>query len=112
MADDLDLADILMKSPAEFMYAHHARELAKGGVQNPAGGVSTYYGMTAPDESGRQRMVPTVWNGQILPPPVAYDQARMQGLWRYPGSFSPTRTLYNYMNDPAQHPRMEKDLLK
>lgn len=57
-------------------------------------------------------MVPSVWGGQILQPPAAYDRARMQGLWRYPGSFSGARTLYNYLNDPAQHPRMEADLEK
>ena len=97
-----------MADPVEFMHQHHARELARGGVRN-SDGISTYYGMTVPDESGRQRMVPSVWGGQILNPDAAYSRAQMEGLWRYPGSFSPTRTLYNYLNDPAQHPRMEQD---
>ena len=97
-------------NPANYLYQHHARELARGGVRNSDGSVSTVYGMTAPDESGRHRMLPTVWDGQILPPDAAYDRARMNGLWRYPGSFSPTRTLHNYMNDLDQHPRMEEDV--
>lgn len=100
-----------MADPRDFLYSHHANELARGGVANTDGSISTVYGMTVPDESGRQRMVPTVWDGQILPPDAAYRRAQMQGLWRYPGSFSPTRTLYNYMNDPLQHPRMEQDVV-
>lgn len=67
--------------------------------------------MTTPDEaSGRYRMVPTVWDNQILPPDAAFRCGQQTGLHNYPGSFSPTRTLYNYMNDPAQHPRMEQDV--
>jgi hypothetical protein len=95
---------------ARFMLQHHQRELARGGVKNPDGSISTYYGMTAPDESGRQRMLPTIWDGQALSPPNAYARAQANGLWRYPGSFSSTRTLHNYMNDPNQHPAMEQDL--
>lgn len=95
---------------ARFMLQHHQRELARGGVKNPDGSISTYYGMTAPDESGRQRMLPTIWDGQALSPPNAYARAQANGLWRYPGSFSSARTLYNYMNDPNQHPAMEEDL--
>lgn len=98
-----------MGDPVDFMYQHHARQLAQGGAPNPGGGLSTYYGMTVGDESGRQRMVPSVWYNQILPPNAAFARAQAAGLWRYPGSFSPTRTLYNYMNDPAQHPRMEAE---
>jgi hypothetical protein len=97
-------------SGSDFMRQHHQRELESGGVRNPDGSISTYYGMTAPDESGRNRMLPTIWGGQALSPPDAYARARAQGLWRYPGSFSPTRTLHNYMNDPNQHPHMEQDL--
>jgi hypothetical protein len=41
--------------------------------------------------------------------PAAYGRARSQGLWRFPGSFSPTRTLHNYMTDPSLHPQMERD---
>jgi hypothetical protein len=99
-----------MADPADFMRQHHLRELLRGGVQNPDGSVSTYRGMTATDESGRQRMLPTIWDGQALSPPNAYARAQANGLWRYPGSFSPTRALHNYMSDPSQHPAMEEDL--
>src|SRR5262245_60219956 len=109
MSDD-PLVRALMDKQSDFMWRHHAQALAAGGVPNPGGGSSTYFGMTGPDESGRNRMLPTVWGGQILNPDDAYARARAQGLWHYPGSFSPTRTLYNYMNDPNQHPRMESDL--
>lgn len=99
-----------MADPREFLYQHHARELATGGVPRTDGSISTVYGMTANDPSGRARMLPTVWDNKILPPNQAYERAQATGLWNYPGSFSPTRTLYNYMNDPTQHPRMEQDV--
>jgi hypothetical protein len=94
----------------DYLYRHHLRELARGGVQNPDGSISTVRGMTAPDESGRHRMVPTVRDGQVLEPRDAYRRAQQEGLWRYPGSFSPTRAYYDYMTDPDQHPRMEQDV--
>lgn len=109
MADENRLL-ALANPQVDYLYRHHQRELAKGGVANPDGSISTVFGMTAPDESGRHRMLPTVWDNRILPPDAAYDRARQDGLWRYPGSFSPTRTLHNYMNDPLQHPRMEQDV--
>ena len=99
-----------MDPRSEKMWRHHAQELLRGGVVNPDGSISTYRGMTASDPSGRERMLPTIWDGQMLSPDAAYARAMAQGLWRYPGSFSPTRTLYNYMQDPAQHPRMEEDV--
>ena len=99
-----------MADPVEHLYQHHLRELAKGGKRNADGSISTVYGMTAPDASGRHRMMPTIWDQQALPPDAAYPRAQAQCEWNWPCSFSPARTLYNYMNDPRQHPRMEQDV--
>lgn len=111
MADEPSpLVRALTGTPEDYLYQHHLQELARGGVHNQDGSISTIYGMTAGDPSGRSRMLPTVWGGQILNPDAAYARAQAQGLWRFPGSFSPTRTLFNYMNDPTQHPLMEHDV--
>jgi hypothetical protein len=99
-----------MDRAQNFLYQHHLRNLQQGGVPHDDGSISTIYGMTAGDESGRSRVLPTVWDNKILPPDEAYARAKQTGLWRYPGSFSPTRADWNYMNDPEQHPLMEQDV--
>jgi hypothetical protein len=59
---------------------HHYRNLAEGkSVQNADGSISTVYTAQV-DINGVPTLIPTVWDGQILPEDVAADRAMSSGI--------------------------------
>jgi hypothetical protein len=59
---------------------HHYRNLAEGkAVQNDDGSVSTVYTAQV-DIEGVPTLIPTVWDGQILPEEVAAARAKSSGI--------------------------------
>jgi hypothetical protein len=59
---------------------HHYRTLAEGkAVQNDDGSISTVYTAQI-DIDGVPTLIPTVWDGQILPEEVAAERAMSSGI--------------------------------
>jgi hypothetical protein len=89
------------------LYQLHLSNLwGNGGVNNPDGSRSTLYQMTASPDGSNYYTVPTVSNGQILPPDVAWQQAQQQGLSQYPSYPSPEAADARYMQ---MHGYMDQD---
>ena len=84
---------------------HLTNLYGKGGVNNPDGSRSTLYQMTA-EINGKTYVLPTVWNGQILSPQQALQQAQQYGLDKFPsyGSEQEAEARYQQM-----HNYMERD---
>ena len=90
------------------LYMHHFDNLNKGGsVKQPNGATSTLYAEIVPLPSGKQVIIPTVWNGKILSSAAALDRAKAAGISRWPqyASQKEAETRYNDM-----HKLMEQDL--
>jgi hypothetical protein len=97
----------LQLTPQEqFLYQMHLNNLAAGGVSNPAGGTSTLFVVTF-EIGGKTYVIPTVWNGQILPPAQALEMARKTGLEKFPSYKDDQEAGQRYHK---MHDFMEQDL--
>jgi hypothetical protein len=85
---------------------HLANLWGPGGVDNPDGSRSSLYqvGFIGPD--GRQYNVPSVYNGQILPPDDAIARAKQSGLSQFPSYATPQQAEARYQ---AMHDYMDRD---
>jgi hypothetical protein len=65
------------------MYTHHFNNLAKGGVRNGDGSISSYrsIGVTI---DGRYYLLPTVWDNRILEEDEAIRRAQESGIENFP----------------------------
>lgn len=87
------------------LYHHHLNELENGGFYHKDGSVSTIYSIDFTNKAdGRTYMVPTVYDGHILPPDEAIDVAKMHGLDHFP-SYPDSKTaneryqlMHNFMD--------------
>jgi hypothetical protein len=97
----------LFLSPEEQnLYRHHLQNLwGPGGVDNPDGSRSTVYTMGTEGPDGRQYNVPTVYDGQILPPDAAAARG-VGGPVAFPSYPTPEAADARYMQ---MHDQMEKD---
>ncbi len=98
----------LQMTPQEqAMYQRHLTNLwGEGGVNNPDGSRSTLYQMSTTGPNGQTYNMPTVYNGQILSPDAAYQQAQQQGLSNFPAYATPQQAEDRY---GAMHNFMDKD---
>lgn len=119
MADPASLATALMgnykdanaalqMTPQEqALYQRHLKNLwGNGGVDNPDGSRSTLFQMSTTGPDGQTYNMPTVYNGQILPPGAAYQQAQQQGLQTFPSYETPDQAESRYQQ---MHGFMDKD---
>jgi hypothetical protein len=88
------------------LYQMHLKNLAAGGVANPAGGTSTLYQITV-QFGDKTLVIPTVWNGKIVPPEQAIELVRQYGLDKFPAYDSEQAAQARY---DQMHAYMEKDL--
>ncbi len=96
-----------MNPQEQALYQRHLTNLwGSGGVDNPNGSRSSLFQMSTQGPDGRTYNLPTVYNGQILPPDAAYQQAQQQGLQNFPsyGSGDEAEARYQQM-----HGFMDKD---
>jgi hypothetical protein len=102
---DAAMSEMKLNNQEQFLYQTHLRNLAGGGVANPAGGTSSLFAATF-DVDGRTYVIPTVWNGQIVPPGQAMELARQIGLDKFPSYDSAEAAMQRYNQ---MHGFMEKD---
>lgn len=95
-------------SPQEAnLYEHHLKNLwGPTGVDNADGSRSTLYQMSSTGPDGQTYNVPTVWNGQILQPDAAWNQAQSVGLSQFPSYSTPDAAEQRYQ---TMHDFMEND---
>jgi hypothetical protein len=97
----------LQLTPQEqFIYRHHLANLAKGGVRQPGGDVSTFLSTTVGID-GRSYILPTVWGNRIVTEDEAVQMARMAGLQNFPSYASDEEAEARYKQI---HPYFERDL--
>jgi hypothetical protein len=98
--------DILGLTPQEQnLYQLHLHNLSQGGVPNQ-GQTSTLFSATF-EIGGKTYVIPTVWNGQILEPNAALEQARHIGLDQFPSYASEQEAQKRY---DKMHQFFEHDL--
>jgi hypothetical protein len=102
-----DAVQQLSLTPQEqFLYRHHLRNLYMGGrVMQPGGEISTALQVPVQGPGGWYN-IPTVWQGQILPVPVAANMARLYGWDQWPVYGSEDEANARYMQ---MHAFMERD---
>lgn len=105
---NLEAADKELKlTPQEkALYQRHLKNLSLGGVPNK-GETSTLF-QTSVEIDGKIYNIPTVWDGEILPPDRAIDRAVKEGLDKFPSYASESEAEQRYQ---AMHGYMEKDML-
>lgn len=105
-------AAMKMTPQEQQLYQLHLTNLyGPGGVdnpptpENPQGSRSTLYQVTV-EVDGKTIVIPTVWNGKIVPPEQAIQLAQQYGLHKFPayGSDAEAQARYDQM-----HSYMEKD---
>jgi hypothetical protein len=65
------------------MYTHHFNNLAKGGVRNADGSISSYRSVGS-TINGRYYLLPTVWDNRILGTDEAIRRAIESGIENFP----------------------------
>lgn len=74
----------LKMTPQEkYAFQHHLDNLARGGVRQPNGDISTYLGSSFTID-GRVYMLPQVWDNMIVSPQEAVKRAKAVGLDKWP----------------------------
>lgn len=104
----LQAADTAMKlAPEEkALYQRHLGNLiGAGGVDNPDGSRSTLFATTVGVDD-RTFIIPTVWDGKILPPDQAMQRAKAEGLDKFPSYATVEEAQARY---DQLHSFMEKD---
>ena len=89
----------------QFIYRHHLANLARGGVRQPNGDISTFLNITA-GLGGRTYVLPTVWDNAIVSEDEAIRRARSAGLENFPSYGSVEEAEKRYQ---AMHGYMERD---
>lgn len=102
---DAAMGKMNLNTQEQFLYDMHLKNLGAGGVANPAGGTSSLFVSTF-DVDGKTYVVPTVWDGKILPPDQAFQMAQQVGLDKFPAYSSDDEAQKRY-ND--MHGYMERD---
>ena len=105
---NLVAADQAMRlSPQEdALYRRHLSNLyGKGGVDNADGSRSSLYQATI-GVDGKHYSIPTVWDGQVLPPRQAADQVDRIGWDKFPAYATPDEAASRY---DQLHGFMERD---
>jgi hypothetical protein len=97
----------LMTPQEDFAYQHHLANFNRGGVKNDDGSLSTYRSIGVNIE-GREYVLPTVWDNQIISNDEAIKRAREVGLDNFPSYENPeeAEARYNMI-----HELMERDLM-
>jgi hypothetical protein len=98
-------SELKLTPQEEYLYQHHLANLAKGGVRNPDGSVSTIFNITAEIE-GKTYVLPTVWDNQIVSPDEAVKRAHARGLDKWPSYKTEDEASKRY---DAMHGYMEQD---
>ena len=95
-----------MSPQEQALYQMHLQNLhGPGGVDNPDGSRSSLYQTTVEIE-GKTYSLPTVWNGQIVSPQQAVQNAQQYGLDKFPSYSSDQEAQARY---DQMHDYMEKD---
>jgi hypothetical protein len=90
----------------QFLYQHGLKnQFMGGGFRQPNGEMSTILQTTVEGPGGYYN-IPTVWQGQQLPWPLAREMARLTGWDKWPVYPSEDAALARYM---AMHAYMNKD---
>lgn len=106
-ADNLAAADADMKlTPQErALYEHHLGNVAKGGVRNSDGSVSTLLQMTV-EHDGKIYSVPTVWDNKKLTQDEAIARVEKAGWDKFPSYVSEAEAQARY---DKLHTYLERD---
>lgn len=91
----------------QFLYQHHLNNLyGTGKVIQPSGDISTVLQAVVTGPDGKYYNIPTVWNGQVLPPDQAAKQAASIGWDKWPSYATQDAADARY---EAMHAYLEKD---
>lgn len=100
------LHELKMTPQEQYAYQHHLRNLARGGVRQPNGDISTYLSKTF-TFGNRAYVLPSVWDNKIITDnQEIIRRAREVGLDKWPsyGSVDEAEKRYNVL-----HGYMERD---
>jgi hypothetical protein len=99
-------AQLKLTPQEQALYQRHLDNLTSaGGVNNPDGTRSTIKNITA-KVGGKTYVLPTVWDGKILPPDQAVQRARQEGLDKFPAYNSRQEAERRYQD---MHSYMDRD---
>ena len=90
----------------KYLYQHHLNNLRMGGYRQH-GEVSTIFNITQ-EVDGRNYVLPTIWNAQLLKPKQAVECARQIGIENFPSYNTPQEADARYLN--VLHPLMVEDM--
>lgn len=99
--------DMHLSAQEQYLYNEHLNNLwGPGGVDNEDGSRSTLYNTTV-NVGGKERVLPTVWDGAKHTPSEAVERAKQKGLDNYPSykTVQEAESRYHKMHD-----YMEKDV--
>lgn len=90
------------------LYERHLANLTgPGKVEHPDGSVSTLYQMNVQGPDGLHYNIPSVYNGKILQPQQAIQQAAQQGWHNFPSYATPEAAEARYQQ---MHPYFDQDV--
>lgn len=90
------------------LYERHLENLnGPGKVTNQDGSISTLFQMSVEGPGGKVYNIPSVYDGQIVPPAVAIDRAARYG-WNFFPSYKDTQTAESRYRQ--MHPYMDQDV--
>lgn len=91
----------------QHLYDHHLDNIKQGKfVRQEDGSISTILDITM-EQDGRYRIIPTVWDGQVLSQNAAIQRAAAEGWSNWPSYASEDEANARYN---AMHAEMEKDV--
>jgi hypothetical protein len=99
------MRELQLTPQEQYIYQHHLGNLARGGVRQPNGDISTFLNTTV-DFGGRTYVLPTVWDNQIVDEDTAIQRAQAAGLQNFPSYGSVEEAEKRYQ---AMHGYMERD---
>jgi hypothetical protein len=103
---DAAVRNMKLTPQEQFLYRHGLNNQWMGGsIRAPNGGLQTIFQTTVQGPGGYYN-IPTVWQGQVLPVPVAMQMARLTGWDKWPVYRSEDEALARYM---AMHAYMNQD---
>jgi hypothetical protein len=101
------MSELGLTPQEQFLYQHHLNNLyGTGKVIQSNSDISTVLQAVVTGHDGKYYNIPTVWDGQVLPPDQAAQRAASAGWDKWPSYSTPDAADARY---EAMHAYMDKD---